>query len=361
MPPRSQQIQELTSCIKLTIKKCTRPITLLYLCKSLFKSVFGIRNLKTLLYRFLTIMIVIAHYTIVEKINYEDFVHNEWEFMSFIVVWHVIFMNLKIIEESRRKKNEEHLHMMVVIVGVIAIYTLSHIILTPILAWLDYESTRLQSSYFTYRYIWMFFYILFNSFINIFPLVNNFMFFLSDGIILTQLTSLYLFNEFSMSALLTSMPVLFVIQNHGLIKGIKNFTRDETNSKLSFVRLIGRHDAVFLFVIYTMFTFLFNLVDTLANNYVFVFNLWYTVYALYVFGKLMDNKKINTLKLFSFFSILLYGLIYCYTLQYQINPFPERVYPLYNPNPINATQSTNSTIIDSNQTISINSTNGNDL
>lgn len=134
-----------------------------------------------------------------------------------------------------------------------------------------------------------------------------------------------------MSALLTILPFLFVVQNHGLIKGIKNFSRDETNAKLSFVRLIGRHDAVFLFVIYTLFTVLFNIVDFFSSNYIFAVNLWYLVYALYVFGRLMDNKKIGGLKFISFLSVILYGVIYCYTLTYHQNPFPNRKYPLYNP------------------------------
>jgi len=167
--------------------------------------------LKTLFYRLLTVAIVIAHYTIVEKIKYDDFVHNEYEFLEFILIWHVIFMNLKVLEETRRKKNDEHIHMIALICGICGIYAISHILFTPFLSWFDFESTRLLSSYYTYRYIWMFFYIAFNIAINVFPLVNNFMFFLSDGLILTQLTSLYLFNEFSMSALLTAMPVLFVI------------------------------------------------------------------------------------------------------------------------------------------------------
>ena len=163
-----------------------------------------------------------------------------------------------------------------------------------------------------------------NVAISVFPLVNNFMFFLSDGIILSQLTTLYLYNEFSMSALLTILPCLFVLQNHGLIKGIKNFTRDEQNSKLSFVRLIGRHDAVFLYVIYTLFTLLFNIVDFFSSNYIFGINFWYLIYALYVFGRLMDNKKINGLKIASFISVILYVTFYCYTLQYRANPFPDR-------------------------------------
>jgi hypothetical protein len=280
------------------------------------KSFIGIRNMKTLFYRLLTITLVLAHYIIVEKIEYENWVHNEHELLSFIVFWHIIFMNYKVIEETRRKKNIDHMHIIVLIVGVLSVYTLLTFICTPFMAWYDSDSTKIENSYYGWRYIMLGLYILMNIFINTFPLVNNFMFFLSDGLILSQLTALYLFNEFSMSALLTILPVLFVIHNHGLIKGIKNFQRDEENSKLSFTRLIGRHDAVFLFVIYTLFTVAFNLVDIIATNYIFAINFWYTLYALYVFGRLMDNKKINKLKYVSFLSILVYMAIYFYTLQY---------------------------------------------
>ncbi len=61
---------------------------------------------------------------------------------------------------------------------------------------------------------------------------------------------------------------------------------------------------------------MFNLVDLISTNYIFAVNFWYLVYALYVFGKLMDNKKIENLKYVSFFSVVVYVGIYCYTLQY---------------------------------------------
>lgn len=128
---------------------------------------------------------VIAHYIIVENIDYDKWVHNETSFLRFLLVWHVIFMNLKAVEETRRKKNDVHLHMIVAIVGFCATYTLLHILLTPFLSYFDYESTRIEIEYFTTRYILMFLYIAFNVFINVLPLVNNFMFFLSDGIILS--------------------------------------------------------------------------------------------------------------------------------------------------------------------------------
>ena len=69
----------------------------------------------------------------------------------------------------------------------------------------------METSYWSQRYLFMFLYIVMNVLINVFPLVNNFLFFISDGIILSQLTALYMVNEFSMSALLTALPFLFVL------------------------------------------------------------------------------------------------------------------------------------------------------
>ena len=129
----------------------------------------------------------------------------------FIIVWHAVFMNFKAFEESRRKKNDENIHMIALLVGFLALATGLVFITTPFLAWFDSDLTKIENSYYSLRYIMMFLYIVMNLIINVFPLVNNFMFFLSDGLILSQLTSLYLFNEFSMSALLTILPVLFVL------------------------------------------------------------------------------------------------------------------------------------------------------
>lgn len=91
--------------IREQVDKFTNKTSLLFLTKTIFKSALGLRNLKTLFYRFCTIFVVIAHYMIVENIDYDKWVHNEIDFVSFIVVWHFIFMNFKAIEDSRRKAN----------------------------------------------------------------------------------------------------------------------------------------------------------------------------------------------------------------------------------------------------------------
>jgi|LauGreDrversion4_2_1035121.scaffolds.fasta_scaffold167710_2 1,4-dihydroxy-2-naphthoate octaprenyltransferase len=95
-----------------------------------------------------------------------------------------------------------------------------------------------------------------------------------------------------MSALLTCLPVLFALHNHLLVKGLGRFVADETKGKLTFVRLIGRHDGVFLFVVYSLFSTLFTLVDACAKPEIrLAANGWYLLYALYAFGKLMEHKQ----------------------------------------------------------------------
>jgi hypothetical protein len=115
--------------------------------------------------------------------------------------------------------------------------------------------------------------------------------------------------------------------------------------------MVGRHDATFLFVIYSIFTFLFNLVDFFTHNYYFGINFWYLIYAYCTFETLMESKKISfVLKWISFFSVVIYTATYCYSLTYLENPFPERSFPLYDPNKnvsgaSNETVATNGTLL----------------
>jgi hypothetical protein len=51
-----------------------------------------------------------------------------------------------------------------------------------------------------------------------------------------------------MTCLLNLLSIFFVLHNHLLVDGIQHIVRDVQLKKLSIVRLIGRIDAVFLFV-----------------------------------------------------------------------------------------------------------------
>ncbi len=141
--------------------------------------------MKTLAYRLLTVGLVFMHYLHVEKMPLANRVENEYELLQLIVIWHVIFMNFKIAEESRRKKHEDLKTVIAIYIGALLVITLLVLLLTPFLAYFNFKVTKLDTNYWSLRYILMLFYIIFNILINTFPLVNNFLFFLSDGIILS--------------------------------------------------------------------------------------------------------------------------------------------------------------------------------
>ena len=209
------------------------------------------------------------------------------------------------------------------------------ILLTPILAWFKFSiAASLDVSFWGCRYMFMLIYLVFNAGISIFPHTFNFLFFLTDGALLSQLTSLYLYNEMSMTCLLNLLPIFFVLHNHLLVVGIQGFTRDEQAQRLSFVRLIGRHDAVFLFVVYSLFTVLFTLVDTLSKDFRFGVNMWYLGYATYAFARLMEQKKAQGKGLWvvSLMSVAVFTVVYLLTLKnFSVNPHPERTFPLFKP------------------------------
>lgn len=228
--------------------------------------------------------------------------------------------------------------------GFVAIPAVITILTTPVLAWLQSRVTQLDTDYWTTRYLMTLLYILFNCASSVFPHVHNFLFLLSDGLVLSQLTSLYLYNEFSMSALLTTLPVLFVIQNHLLITGLSRFAEYEAKGKLTFVRLIGRHDAVFLFVVYSIFAALFTLVDACSKPDIrLATNGWYLVWALYAFGKLMEHKQAKWLPRFSLLTVAIFIAVHISLLGLQKKTEFTRDGALFVAKVINETMASNGT------------------
>lgn len=94
-------------------------------------------------------------------------------------------MFFKIVEESRLKKYSYYKTLIVIVAFILIGFTLLIVFVTPFASYFNFKITHMQTDYWTKRYFLMFVYILFNVLINVFPLVNNFLFFLSDGVILS--------------------------------------------------------------------------------------------------------------------------------------------------------------------------------
>ena len=220
---------------------------------------------------------------------------------------------LRLADERQIQKNAAHKKAAFGIAITVGALSVAVILLTPFAAWSGAKiASELDVRFWTSRYMVMLAYLLMNAATAVFPHTFNFLFFLSDGVLLSQLTSLYLYNEFSMTCLLNLLPIFFVLHNHLLVDGIQRFVKDEQHKKLTFVRLIGRHDAVFLFVVYTVFTVLFTLVDVCSRDARYGLNLWYLGYATYTFARLMEQKQTQGrgLWVISFLSVAVFIAVY---------------------------------------------------
>lgn len=157
----------------------------MFICRTIFWAIFKPRNMKTLLYRFSTIAMVCYYYIMVEKIDYKDRVPNEIYLLTFVLFWHFIAMNFKIVEKNRLKKNEAFHPAIKFWITTLSVFTIGTFIIYPILAACNVSFATLPTNYVGSRYTIMFFYIVFNILICALPLFNNFMFFISDGILLS--------------------------------------------------------------------------------------------------------------------------------------------------------------------------------
>jgi hypothetical protein len=63
-------------------------------------------NLALLVQRWLTVVLVVAHYQSIEGIDYwtEALRQNEGAFVKLILAWHLVFTNLQVLEEGKRLK-----------------------------------------------------------------------------------------------------------------------------------------------------------------------------------------------------------------------------------------------------------------
>lgn len=112
------------------------------------------------------------------------------------------------------------------------------------------------------------------------------------------------------------------------------------------MKLIGRHDAVFLFVVYSIFAALFTLVDACSKPDIrLAANGWYLVWALYAFGKLMEHKQAKWLPRFSFLTVLIFLAVHISLLGLQKKTEFVREGPLFVAKVINETIAANATAV----------------
>jgi hypothetical protein len=85
-------------------------------------------------------------------------------------------------------------------------------------------------------------------------------------------------------------PIVLSILTFLLVRGLQINSSDK--SRLCLVKTIGKHDAVFLILLYGLVVLVLSMIDFFANSYWAAFGVVFFLHALIIFPGLMENKYI---------------------------------------------------------------------
>jgi len=220
--------------------------------------------------KLLTIAGVIVFYTAIEKVPATEMLHQNIRTLSIFVLWqHVhcaLHLNMEPILTNQRENALQYARRVggTVFVYVVFFSTFVITLLWPFLSYYNFRMTSVDTDYYTLRYVYYFAYIVLNN-LRI-ASMDNVQMLLADGLLLSQITSMLLYNELSLKlALFLLTPFLF-LQNSKICYEVMVYQKERTR-KSSFVRLLGAHDAIFVFLLFSFVICFINLIDAFAVNY----------------------------------------------------------------------------------------------
>jgi hypothetical protein len=121
--------------------------------------------------------------------------------------------------------------------------------------------------------------------------IDNFVLLMADGIVLSQIASVYMFNQFSMRCILCLIPVLFMLFSCKQVFDILLY-ENEKGKKTNFVRLMGVHDSLYLILVFSLVVATLSTIDAIAHDWLFLLNCLYVpFFAMYTANRMMDDKQ----------------------------------------------------------------------
>ena len=123
-----------------------------------------------------------------------------------------------------------------------------------------------------------------------FGAIDNFVLLMADGITLSQLVSIYMYNTLSMRCILCTIPVLFMLFSCKQVFDVLLY-ENEKGKKTTFVRLMGVHDSLYLILVFSLVIAALSMIDAFAYDWLFLANCLYVpLFAVYTANRMMDDK-----------------------------------------------------------------------
>ena len=210
------------------------------------------------------------------------------------------------------------------------------IVFLPILAWYDIGIASLATNYWTQRYLLLLLYMIIELFP--FPAIDNFSTLIADGLLLSQITSIYMYNTTSLKLTLSLVPVHFMVFSGKQAFDVLLYELEKKH-KSTFVRLLGVHDTLYLILIFSLVIGVTSTIDAFTSDWLCLLNWFYLAWAIYSVNRMMDEKpsKLQQSNCFTFnlvFMTTVFSALYLF-IQFQVHATKEPLtadrlsYPLY--------------------------------
>jgi len=257
---------------------------------------------------------VVAYYIILERyskseIKTEDF---GYYFVEMVVFWHFFSRVMRTAFECS-KKQYCNIAPFLLLIAALAIFKIVWIFTFAIDVSRDIYWRRIM---FEITYAGM---QLING-TNLGEMSQDFWYFLADCLFGIQIYTIYFMDEFNFSVFNSFTPILLSILTFLLVKGL--FVNHMNKDTPCMVKTIGKHDAIFLILVYAFVSFLTYTIDCFANTYWAALGFIYVLHNIIIFPSLMESKLIVPLITSGIFVVLVSGL-QGFIMQHTSNPYPR--------------------------------------
>lgn len=204
----------------------------------------------------------------------------------------------------------------------------------PLLAWWNVQIAIVETDFRWSRYGLQLFYII--QKIPFFNKLDACVQLIGDGLILSLLTQIYMYNEYDTSCLMFCFVPLLLLQNLYLV--FENAIVDRlTIRRESWVQLVQPHVSHYYVLIYTCVIVVYSLADAVSLGWAHL-RMWaYVPFLLLTLNRMMDvdNQILSKSKwILLFFGVTLYFFKAYFSLHLQTadsQSVEERQFPLYHP------------------------------
>ncbi|CAI2371818.1 unnamed protein product [Moneuplotes crassus] len=149
---------------------------------------------------------------------------------------------------------------------------------------------------------------------------QDFWYFVADCLIGTQVYTIFFRDELNYSVFNSFTPILLAILTFLLVKGL--LINRKFKDQLCMVKTIGKHDAIYLILVYALVSFLAYTIDFFANTYWAALGFIYVLHNIIIFPSLMESKLIIPLITSKIFMGLV-ALLQLHIMNHSPNPYPR--------------------------------------